>query len=312
MLPAYLFRVGIDWVRHQKEFANSNPYARCEQSVKICEKLFEENLARSDSKHLEVAAVCAYWEEFFHAEDPLQDEKEWREGLTKRSGQYDSFEAWQEWFKTSYAKVYSENNIWTSLLMTAWANTHQYQLVYTEDSWDFVPSRSYLPTTHMWRLSPHLETVTEVLKEFWMEESKRWEESGFIIEDQSSHYLGRVECLGFDTKRYLVTWPGRAKVKSNGSASNENGKGGRAQSEELDLGALVSDIVTPVGDNWYRRPDSVIFAHDHVDVTSLINRAAYVFGSRRRVFELALDDDMQKARLQAQAEGWLVEDLVSE
>jgi hypothetical protein len=81
---------------------------------------------------------------------------------------------------------------------------------------------------------------------------------------------------------------------------------------ELDIGALVSDIVTPVGDNWYRRPDSVIFAHDHVDVTSLINRAAYVFGSRRRVFELALDDDLQKARLQAQAEGWLVEDLVSE
>ena len=79
MLPAYLFRVGIDWVRHQKEFSSSNPYARCEQSIKVLEKLFEENLCRADSKHLEVAAVCAYWEEFFHLEDPLHDEKEWEE-----------------------------------------------------------------------------------------------------------------------------------------------------------------------------------------------------------------------------------------
>ncbi len=71
----------------------------------------------------------------------------------------------------------------------------------------------------------------------------------------------------------------------------------------------MADIVAPVGDNWYRRPDSVIFAHDHIDVTSLINRATYVFGSKRRVFELALEDDFDKARLQAQAEGWLVEEL---
>ena len=302
MLPAYLFRVGIDWVRHQKEFSSSNPYARCEQSIKVLEKLFEENLCRADSKHLEVAAVCAYWEEFFHLEDPLHDEKEWKEGLSKRSGQYDNFEKWQEWFKSSYAKVYTENNIWTSLLMTSWATTHQYQLIYTEDSWDFVPSRSYLPTSHMWRLSHHIDTVTAVLKEFWAEESKRWEDAGFIIEDESTHYLGRVECLGFDTKRYMVTWPARAHINTSG--------GGGAHREDLDLGNLVADIITPVGDNWYRRPDSVIFAHDHVDITSLINRATYVFGSKRRIFELALDDDMNKAKLQAQAEGWLVEDQV--
>ncbi|MBN8662275.1 MAG: hypothetical protein J0M35_18035 [Candidatus Obscuribacter phosphatis] len=299
MLPAYLFRVGIDWVRHQKEFANSNPYARCEHTIKVLERLFEENLCGADSKHLEVASVCAYWEEFFHLEDPLQDEKEWIEGLTKRSSQYDNFEKWQEWFKTSYAKVFSENNIWTSLLMTSWATTHQYQLVYTEDSWDFVPSRSYLPTSQMWRLSRHLDTVTEVLREFWIEESRRWEESGFLVQDESSHYLGRVECLGFDTRKYTVTWPSRSHIAKNGGIHKQ----------VLDLGSLVADIVAPVGDNWYRRPDSVIFAHDHIDVTSLINRATYVFGSKRRVFELALEDDFDKARLQAQAEGWLVEEL---
>ncbi|MBK7837144.1 MAG: hypothetical protein IPJ49_05545 [Candidatus Obscuribacter sp.] len=66
-----------------------------------------------------------------------------------------------------------------------------------------------------------------------------------------------------------------------------------------------------MGDSWYRRPDSVIFAHDHVDITSLLNRATYVFGSKRRLFELALDDEMPKAKLQAQAEGWLVEGLTN-
>lgn len=183
--------------------------------------------------------------------------------------------------------------------MTSWATTHQYQLVYTEDSWDFVPSRSYLPTSQMWRLSRHLDTVTEVLREFWIEESRRWEESGFLVQDESSHYLGRVECLGFDTRKYTVTWPSRSHIAKNGGIHKQ----------VLDLGSLVADIVAPVGDNWYRRPDSVIFAHDHIDVTSLINRATYVFGSKRRVFELALEDDFDKARLQAQAEGWLVEEL---
>jgi hypothetical protein len=77
----------------------------------------------------------------------------------------------------------------------------------------------------------------------------------------------------------------------------------------LDLGAMVADLIAPVGDAWYRRPDSVIFAHDHLDVTALLNRASYVFGSRRRLYELAAEDGMTKARTQAQAEGWMVEDL---
>lgn len=296
MLPAFLIRTGIDWVRHNAEFASSNPYARCEQSIKICEKLWEESVGRSESSPLEVAVVTAYWEEFFHAEDPLQDEKEWRDGLTKRSGQYEEFDAWQEWFKKSYAKVYSDNNVWTSLLMSAWATTHQYQLAYSEDSWDFKPSRSYLPSSYMWRLKPHMETITEVLREFWIEERHRWEEAGFGIEDENIYYLGRVECLGFDLKRYMVSWPARAKMPK----------------EEIDLGNMVADLIAPAGDSWYRRLDPVIFAHDHVDITSLINRASYVFGSRRRLFELAVEDGMGKAKLQAQAEGWLVEDLENE
>jgi hypothetical protein len=293
MLPAYLLRAGIDWVRHNAEFANSNPYARCEQSVKICEKLWDESFGLSESSLLEVAVVTAYWEEFFHAEDPLQDEKEWRDGLSKRSGQYENFEKWQDWFKSSYAKVYTDNNIWTSLLMTAWASTHQYQLSYTDDSWDFKPSRSYLPTSHIWRLKPHVDTLINVLKEFWIEESARWDEVGFTIEEESFAYLGRVECLGFDLKRYHLSWPAKAHLAP----------------EVLDLGAMVADLIAPVGDAWYRRPDSVIFAHDHLDVTALLNRASYVFGSRRRLYELAAEDGMTKARTQAQAEGWMVEDL---
>jgi hypothetical protein len=38
------------------------------------------------------------------------------------------------------------------------------------------------------------------LREFWVEESHRWEEAGFGIEDENIYYLGRVECLGFDLK----------------------------------------------------------------------------------------------------------------
>jgi len=293
MLPAYLVRVGIDWVRHNPELSTSNPYSRCEQTVKICEKLWEENIGKPNLEHLEVGVVTAYWEEFFHAEDPLPDEKDWRDGLSKRSGQYDGFEAWQDWFKTNYAKVYSENNIWTSLLMTAWASTHQYQLSYGMESWDFKPSRSYLSSAEMWRLKPHLDTVTEVMRECWMEEAKRWDEAGFLLEDESSDHLGRVECLGFDNKRYLITWPARAN----------------RDREELDVGGMVADLIAPVGDNWYRRLDNVIFAHEHVDITALINRIAYVFGSKRRLFELACDDGMDKAKLQAQAEGWMVGDM---
>ena len=59
---------------------------------------------------------------------------------------------------------------------------------------------------------------------------------------------------------------------------------------------------------WFRRPDSVIFAHDHLDVTSLLNRANYVLGSKLRLYELAAEIGMEKARQQVLAEGWLLED----
>lgn len=242
---------------------------------------------------LEPAIVSAYWEEFFHAEDPLTDEREWREGLTKRSGQYDSFEEWQEWFRKSYAKVYKENNIWMSVLLTAWAHTHQYEVRYSEDGWEFVPSRSYLPTTQMWRLEPHMSTVADILRDQWHDELRSYEDAGFTVEEESAQFLGRVESLGFDTKIYKLGWPPRAQLEP----------------VQLAIGELVADIVVPPGETWYRHPDNVIFAHNCVDVTALVNRAQYIFGSRRRLMELTVDNGSDKARVQASAEGWLVPEL---
>ena len=293
MLPAFLIRAAIDYVRHHDDFKNSNPYTRCDESLKVTRQLWKEKIGRVDHSLLEVAAVTAYWEEFFHAEDPLADEREWREGLAKRSSNYESFEEWQEWFKKSYAQVYQENNIWTSVLMTAWAHTHQYQLMYNQEAWAFRPSRSYLPTNHMWRLEPHVDTVSQVLRDCWREEFSRYEDCGFAVEEESLHYLGRIECLGFDTHRYLLHWP----VKANRRA------------EELDVGEMVADIVVPESGSWYRQLDNVIFAHEHVDVTALVNRASYIFGSKRRILELTVESGSQKARLQAQAEGWRVSDI---
>ncbi|HEY9717986.1 MAG TPA: hypothetical protein V6C69_10990 [Trichormus sp.] len=292
MIPAFLIRAGIDWVRHHEAFKDSNPYSRCEESIKACKALWEQYVGTADLLLLEPAIVSSYWEEFFHAEDPLPDEREWRDGLIKRSGQYDSFELWQEWFKKSYAKVYKDNNIWMSVLMTAWAHTHQYEVRYTEDAWEFRPSRSYLPTTQMWRLEPHIESVADVLKDFWEAEIRAYEDTGFTVEEQASAYLGRVESLGFDTKKYFISWPPRAK----------------REREELELGEMVADIVVPPGDSWYRHLDNVIFAHDYVDITALVNRAHYIFGSRRRVLELTVDNGFAKAKMQASAEGWLVPD----
>ena len=290
MIPAFLIRAAVDWVRHNEEFRDSNPYSRCEHSINACQTLWHEHMGKPDLVLLEPAIVSAYWEEFFHAEDPLPDEKEWREGLAKRSGQYDSFEEWQEWFKRSYARVYKDNNIWMSVLMTAWAHTHQYEVRYTEDEWEFRPSRSYLPTSQMWRLDPHIETVADILEELWLEDLRLYEEAGFTVDEQTSAYLGRVECLGFDTKKYSLILPVRAK----------------RDREEIEIGDMVADIILPPGDSWYRHPDNVIFAHDCVDVTALVNRARYVFGSRRRLMELAVDNELAQARMQASAEGWLV------
>ncbi len=290
MLPAYLIRAAVDYTRHADAMKDSNPYSRCEEALKLVSKLWQENIGRLNASLVEVASVTAYWEEFFHAEDPLPDEKEWREGLAKRSGNYDSFEEWQEWFKKSYKSVYQENNVWTSVLMTAWASTHQYQLVYDESRWDFIESKSYLPTSQVWRLEPNVDTVGEVLKECWRQEVGKYEESGFHIVAEPVSYLGRVECLGFDQSVYRVNWPVQAD----------------REPEVLDLGTMIADIVVPVGDSWYRQPDNIIFAHDHVDVTALVNRAQYIFGSKRRVLELTVDYGPARARLRAGAEGWLV------
>src|ERR1700679_1230245 len=112
MIPAFLIRTSIDWVRHNPEFKDSNPYSRCEESIRVFLELWKEQFGEVSSNILEPALVAAYWDEFFHAEDPSPDEKEWRDGLMKRSSGYDGFDQWQEWFKKSYAKVYKDNNIW--------------------------------------------------------------------------------------------------------------------------------------------------------------------------------------------------------
>src|SRR5438309_12021991 len=112
MISAYLIRAGIDWIRHSDEFKESNPYNRCEESVKLRQKLWEEQMGQADLALVEPATVCAYWAEFFHAPDTLPDEQEWREGLLKRSSQYDSFDDWQEWSKQNYAKAYNDDMVW--------------------------------------------------------------------------------------------------------------------------------------------------------------------------------------------------------
>lgn len=290
MFPAYMVRTGIDWIRHNDEFKNSNPYSRCEAAIKLVTSLWEEQMGKANLFLIEPATVTAYWAEFFHAEDPLADEGEWRDGLTKRSGQYDSFNDWQEWFKQNYSKVYKDDNIWISLLMTAWAHTHQYEVLYTEDSWEFRPATSYLPTSQMWRLEPHMTSIAEILKDVWLGELQAYDESGFTVEELALPYFGKFECLGFDTKKHTVVWPARAQ----------------REKETIELGDMVADIVVPSGDDWYRHLDNLIFAQEYVDVTALINRAHYIFGSKRRLLELTVDNGQSKAKIQAQAEGWFV------
>lgn len=293
MIPAYLIRAGIDWIRHCDDFKASNPYSRCEEAIKVATQLWEEQVGQADLYLLEPATVTAYWAEFFHATEGLSDEQEWREGLLKRSGQYDSFDEWQEWFKHTYANVYKDDLIWMGVLTTAWAHTHQYEVIYSDDAWEFRPATSYLPTTEMWRLEPHIETVAEILQEVWLEEIKAYEEMGFKIEEHRVPFLGKPECLGFDTRKVSVVWPPRAK----------------RDRETIDLGDMVSDIVLPAGADWYRALDNVIFAHEYLDATALISRATYVFQSRRRLLELMIDNAPEHARVQASAEGWLVPDL---
>lgn len=290
MLPAFLLRTGIDWVRHEEGLKESNPYARCEQAIKTTLSLWREQYGHADAGLLELAIVTAYWEEFFHAEDPLPDEKDWRDGLTKRSSRYDSFEDWQDWFRKEYAQVYKDNNIWNCVLLTSWAHTHQYDVRYTEETWTFLPSRSYLPTSQMWRLEPHLNAVTEVIERLWVEEVHSYESDRFTIQQMSLPFFGRLECLGFDTHRYTLYWPPRT----------------RKNPEIIDVGEMIASIVMPQGDDWYRHLDSVIFADDCLDITALMNRTRYILGSHRRLTNLCLNKDFTAAKMQAQAEGWLV------
>jgi hypothetical protein len=295
MISAFLIRAGIDWVRHSEEHKDSNPYTRCETAVKTCQKLWEEQIGQADAALVEPATVCAYWAEFFHAPDVLPDEEEWRENLLKRSSQYDSFDEWQEWFKKNYAKVYKDDMIWMGVLTTAWAHTHQYEVLYSNDSWEFRPATSYLRTMEVFRLESHLDMVADILKEVWLEETQAYEQIGFKIEESRIAYLGKPECLGFDTQQILAVWPPRAK----------------RDKYVIELGDMVADIVMPAGPDWYRAPDNVIFADGAVDATALINRAEFVFHSRRRLLELMVDSDDKQARIQATAEGWLVPQLES-
>jgi hypothetical protein len=293
MIPAYLIRAGIDWVRHSDEHKESNPYSRCEESIKVCKNLWEDQFGQADLYLVEPATVCAYWAEFFHAPEVLPDEQEWREGLFKRSSQYDSFDDWQEWFKQEYAKVYKDDLIWMGVLTTSWAHTHQYEVVYSDDAWEFRPATSYLPTHEMWRLEAHLDMASEILQEVWLEEIAAYELLGFKIEESRLPYLGKPECLGFDTRKVMLVQPPRAKKDRY----------------QLDLGEMVADAVMPAGSDWYRAPDNVIFADNIVDATALISRARFIFESRRRLLELMVDTDENQARVQATAEGWLVPQL---
>jgi hypothetical protein len=293
MLPAFLIRVSVDAIRHDKTLQESNPYSRCEAALELFITLWQEQFGKADSRVLEPDLVTSYWDEFFHSEDPLPDENEWREGLAKRASRYDSFSDWQDWFKQSYAKVYKENNIWMGILMTAWAHTHQFEVRYTNDKWEFREARSYLPTSQVWRLEPHIGVLAEIFHEFLAAEIKAYERHGFVIQEETLSYLGDVESLGFDTRRYSIVYPSRS------------GK----EPQVLEVGEMIADVITPAGDNWYRQLDNVIFAENHVDVTALTNRVTYVFKSKRRLAELLLNKEAHEAKLQASAEGWLVSDL---
>lgn len=290
MYPAYLIRAGIDWVRHHEDFKESNPYSRCIEAVKVCQGLWQEQKGVGDFGLVEPASVAAYWAEFFHAEDALPDEIEWREGLIKRSAQYSAFDEWQDWFKASYAQVYEDSIYWMGVLTTAWAHTHQLEVAYSEDTWEFRAATPYLQTGEFWRFESHMDTVSDLLREIWEEERQGFDDLGFSIEEQHVPYLGKAECLEFDTTRYTVSYPARANKDK----------------EILELGEMVADIVLPSSETWYRSMDNVIFAHDYLDATALISRARYVIQSRRRFMELTIDSDTEQARRQATSEGWLV------
>jgi hypothetical protein len=292
MLPIFLIRSSIDWIRHDSQFKDSNPYSRCEESLKLVRRLWHEQFGRLDSLTLEPAVLIAYWEEFFHAEDPLPDELEWRDGLKKHSSPHDTYESWEKWFKEQYAEVYQNNDIWKSVTVCAWAHSHQYTVRYQAGNWRFLPSKSYLPTAFMWLLEAHILVVSETLRRVFEEELRSYLGSGFEIKNEAGPIFGNLECLGFDGRIYTLYFPAQSK----------------RDPVNLDAGTMVADIVAPISNEWCRQLDHVIFAENFVDVTALTNRARYVFASRRRMLELLIDNDWQNAYFQAAAEGWLVEE----
>jgi hypothetical protein len=292
MLPVFLIRASIDWIRHNNNFKDSNPYSRCEASLKQIRHLWHEEFGPLDTINLEPAILISYWEEFFHAEDPLPDELEWRDGLRKHSSLHKTYEDWEKWFIEQYAAVYQNNNIWKSVIICAWANSHQYTAHYQAGNWRFLPNKPYLPTTSMWALEPHIPVVSKTLHKVFENELEAYTTSGFAIKDESRTIFGSLECLGFDSKSYTLYFPTHSK----------------RDPINLDIGTMVADIVAPVSNESYRQLDHVIFAENFVDITALTHRARYVFASRRRMLELLIDHDWQNAYFQAAAEGWLVEE----
>lgn len=290
MFPALILRSSVDWVRHDSSLANSNPYSRCEEAIKMAQGIWDEQYGKVGAAYVEPACVSTYWSEFFHAQDPLEDENEWREGLTKRSNQYDSFDEWHEWFRKTYAKVYKDDNIWAGLLMTSWAHTHQFEVNYKEDTWEFLPATNYLPSVEMWRAEPYLDSLSKLLNEIWKEQVSLFQKMNFHVQEEPTQSLGKVECLGFDTRRYALIPPPSTK----------------RDKEYFNLGEVVANIVFPSGDDWYRKLDNVVFANDYLDVTALYNRANYIFGSHRRILELSMLLEPEQAQLQAKLEGWHV------
>ena len=259
MLPTFLIRATIDWIRHDSQFEDSNPYSRCVEALKMVNRLWQEEFGRLDNLTLEPAVLIAYWEEFLHAEDPLPDEVEWRDGLKKHSSPHDNYDNWEKWFKENYAAVYENNDIWKCVMMSAWAETHQFIVRYQAGNWRFLSSKSYLPTAAMWSLEPHIPVVRETLRRVLDEELKIYSSAGFEIKNEAGPIFGNLECVGFDSRIYSLYFPAHSQ----------------RDRVNLDYGTMVADIVAPIGNEWYRQLDHVIFAENFVDT----NMVSFTFTS---------------------------------
>lgn len=295
MLPAFLIRASIDWIRHNKSFQDSNPYSRCDELLKFVRMLWHEQFGHFESAMLEPAILIAYWEEFFNAADPLPDEIEWREGLKKHSGEHKTYERWDAWFKQEYKGVYKDNLIWKSIIISSWANSHGHTVRYASNEWRFLPSKSYLPTASIWILEPHIPVISESLERLLRDELREYAVMGFEIKNESAGVFGSIECLGFDNRLYTLYFPSHSEKDS----------------VILDAGTMVADIVAPVANEAHRQLDPFIFLGNFVDVTALTNRAKYIFSSRRRLLQLLINNDLNHAYSQAESEGWAIDARVA-